>query len=57
MRARASAVVPDSGGPEVFVHFSALSRSGIDELQPGQRVSVWAEKAARGLGARELELI
>lgn len=41
-------VVPDDGGTEVFVHGSALSRSGHEDLQPGQRVSVWGEDARRG---------
>ena len=50
-------VTPDDGGPEVFVHISALTRSGLDALQPGQRVSVWAEEAPRGLQATEVELI
>ena len=50
-------IVPDGGGREVFVHMSALSRSGLDELQPGQRVSVWAEEVPRGVQATEIELI
>ena len=33
---------------------SALARSGLDDLQPGQRVSVWVEEAPRGLQATEL---
>ena len=50
-------VVPDRGDREVFVHMSVLSRSGLDDLPPGQRVSVWAEEVPRGLQARELTLI
>lgn len=50
-------VVPDDGGREVFVHVSVLTRSGLDELQPGQRVSVWAEEHPRGLQATGVELI
>ena len=50
-------VVPDDGGREVFAHMSALSRSGLDGLQPGQRVSVWAEEVPRGVQATEIELI
>ena len=49
-------VTPDDGGPEVFVHISVLTRSGLDVLQPGQRVSVWAEEVPRGLQATEVEL-
>ena len=50
-------IVPDDTRPEVFVHASALSRSGLDELLPGQRVSVWAEEVPRGLQATEVELL
>lgn len=50
-------VVPDDGGPDVFVHMSALARSGLDDLQPGQRVTVWAEEAPRGPKATELALL
>ena len=50
-------VVPDDGGTEVFAHGSALSRSGLDDLQPGQRVSVWAEDARRGPQATEVRPI
>ena len=48
-------VVPDDGGREVFVHTRVLARSGLGDLQPGQRVSVWAEEAPRGLQATEVE--
>ena len=47
-------VVPDEGHREVFVHMSVLARSGLDDLQPGQRVSVWVEEVPRGLQATEL---
>ena len=50
-------VVPDEGDREVFVHMSVLSRSGLDDLQPGQRVCVWVEEVSRGLQATELTLI
>lgn len=50
-------VVPDDGSAEVFVHERALSRSGLDDLQGGQRVSVWAEDAPRGPQATEVRQI
>ena len=50
-------ILPDDGGREVFVHMSTLSRSGLDGLLPGQRVSVWAEEVPRGLQATEVELL
>lgn len=48
-------VVQDGGGPEGFVHFSIVFRSGRSDLAPGQRVFVRAETAPRGLQATEIE--
>ena len=47
-------VVPDEGDREVYVHMSVLARSGLDDLQPGQRVSLWVEEVPRGPQATEL---
>ncbi|HZH28617.1 MAG TPA: cold-shock protein [Azospirillaceae bacterium] len=32
-------IQPDGGGPDVFVHISAVERSGIGNLNEGQKVS------------------
>jgi CspA family cold shock protein len=32
-------IQPDGGGPDVFVHVTALERSGIRSLAEGQKVS------------------
>ena len=48
-------VVPDEDGPEVFVHASIVFRSGMTDLEPGQRVFVRAESAERGLQAARIE--
>ncbi len=48
-------VVPDEDGPEVFVHASVLFRSGMTDLEPGQRVLVFAESVPRGLQATGIE--
>ncbi|WP_448208261.1 cold-shock protein [Azospirillum sp. sgz302134] len=32
-------IQPDSGGPDVFVHASAVQRAGMHALDEGQRVS------------------
>ena len=32
-------IQPDGGGPDVFVHISAVERSGIGMLQEGQKIS------------------
>ena len=48
-------VVPDGDGPEVSVHSSTLFRSGMTDLEPGQRVFVQAESAPPGLQATRIE--
>ena len=50
-------VVPDNGGPDVFLHGSMLNRAGLGGLEPGQRVNVMVEQGARGPQARDIELI
>jgi len=32
-------IQPDAGGPDVFVHISAVERAGLHELREGQKVS------------------
>jgi cold shock protein len=32
-------IAPDEGGSDVFVHISAVERSGIGDLREGQKVS------------------
>jgi CspA family cold shock protein len=32
-------IQPDSGGPDVFVHISAVERAGMSGLNEGQKVS------------------
>jgi len=32
-------IAPDEGGKDVFVHVSALERSGLDNLEDDQKVS------------------
>ena len=31
-------IQPDNGGPDAFVHISAVERAGLDELREGERV-------------------
>ena len=50
-------VVPDDGGPDVFVPGIVLNRAGLGGLETGQRVSVMVEQGKRGLQARDIELI
>ena len=32
-------ITPEAGGPDVFVHISAVERAGLRELRDGQAVS------------------
>jgi len=32
-------IQPDAGGPDVFVHISAVERAGLHDLREGQKVS------------------
>jgi CspA family cold shock protein len=32
-------IQPDAGGPDVFVHISAVERSGLHGLSDGQKIS------------------
>lgn len=32
-------IQPENGGPDVFVHVSAVEKAGIDMLREGQRIS------------------
>jgi len=50
-------VVPDDGGPDVFVPGIVLNRAGLGGLETGQQVSVMVEQGARGLQARDIEVI
>jgi cold shock protein len=32
-------IQPDAGGPDVFVHISAVERAGLRELREGQKIN------------------
>jgi CspA family cold shock protein len=48
---------PDQGGKDIFVHFSALDRSGIMGLAEGQHVAVDVADGQKGPEAVSLRLI
>lgn len=50
-------ISPDGGGKDVFVHITALRRSGVAVLDPGQRVRVDVVDGRKGLEADRVELI
>ncbi|MBV9017615.1 MAG: cold shock domain-containing protein [Alphaproteobacteria bacterium] len=50
-------ISPDGGGKDVFIHITALRRSGVNALAPGQRVRVDVVDGKKGLEADRLTLI
>jgi cold shock protein len=41
-------IQPDGGSKDVFVHISAVERSGLETLREGQRVSFEVERSSQG---------
>jgi cold shock protein len=50
-------ISPDGGGKDIFIHVTALRRSGLEELGPGQRVRVDVVDGRKGLEAERVILI
>jgi cold shock protein len=50
-------ISPDGGGKDVFIHITALRRSGLEALDPGQRVRVDVIDGRKGLEADSITLI
>ncbi|RUX37390.1 MULTISPECIES: cold-shock protein [unclassified Mesorhizobium] len=40
-------IQPDAGGPDVFVHISAVERAGLSSLADGQKISYEIEQDRR----------
>jgi CspA family cold shock protein len=49
-------ITPDQGGKDVFVHVTAVERSGIGQLDEGMRVSFETEPDKRGKGPKAINL-
>jgi len=45
------------GGPDVFVHFTAIQSDGYRSLQEGQKVEFSIEKGPKGLQAAQVTVI
>jgi CspA family cold shock protein len=45
------------GGPDVFVHFSAIQGDGFRNLQEGQKVEFAVEKGPKGLQASNVTVL
>ena len=50
---------PDGGGRDIFVHITAVERTGLPSLNEGQRVSfgIEADKKGKGPKAADLHLV
>jgi CspA family cold shock protein len=49
-------ITPDDGSKDVFVHASALERSGIDSLNEGDKVTFVLEDDRKGRGKQAGEI-
>ncbi|MBI2718807.1 MAG: cold-shock protein [Rhizobiales bacterium] len=49
-------VSPEDGSKDVFVHITAVQRSGIPELKEGMRISFEVQPDKRGRGPQAVEL-
>jgi cold shock protein len=50
-------ISPDGGGKDIFIHVTALRRSGVNVLGAGQRVRVDVVEGRKGLEADRITLI
>jgi CspA family cold shock protein len=46
-------IQPDQGGPDAFVHISAVERSGLDSLRDGERVQYELTRGNNGKSSAE----
>lgn len=49
-------ITPDEGGSDVFVHVTAVERSGLTALNDGMRISFETEPDKRGKGPKAVDL-
>ncbi|MBL8549677.1 MAG: cold-shock protein [Hyphomonadaceae bacterium] len=49
-------ITPDGGGPDVFVHVSAVERAGLPTLSEGQRVNFQTLPDSKGKGPKAVNL-
>lgn len=50
-------IQPEAGGPDVFVHISAVERAGLRELREGQKVSYELATERGKTSAANLQII
>ncbi len=44
-------IAPESGGPDIFVHISAVQKAGLQTLNEGQKVGFEVEQQQNGRNA------
>jgi len=49
-------ITPDDGGRDIFVHISAVERSGIGDLSDGMRIAFETEPDRHGKGPKAINL-
>jgi CspA family cold shock protein len=50
-------ITQDEGGPDVFVHFSAITGTGYRNLDEGQKVQYETSQGPKGLQAANVQQI
>lgn len=49
-------IIPDEGGPDIFLHRRLLQQAGLRRIAPGARVCYEAERTQAGIKATRLEV-
>ena len=49
-------ITPEGGGSDVFVHVTAVERSGVGQLNEGMKISFETEPDKRGKGPKAVGL-
>jgi cold shock protein len=50
-------ITPDTSGPDVFVHFSAIAGNGYRNLDEGQKVEFEVTQGPKGLQATDVRSV
>lgn len=50
-------IKPDTGGPDIFVHITALQSAGLNGLKEGQKISFDVEPDKKGKGPKAINLV
>ncbi|MFE7722226.1 cold-shock protein [Nocardia rhizosphaerihabitans] len=50
-------IAQDGGGPDVFVHYSAIGGSGFKSLEEGQRVEFEVGQGQKGPQAQDVRVL